>query len=151
MKRSNHPLLAAASLLLAAPLWAHAAPAASVEAQYQSDRAACLSGVTGQALKPCLAEAAAARALALNHPAELARPSPSQAEHNRLERCDPLPADQRADCVRRIDGEGSVEGSVEGGGILRTLVTRSVEPTPGAAETVPVAPAPAPAPAPRTP
>ena len=142
MKRSIHPLSVLAACALSVPMWAQAATTAPVEAQYQSDRAACLSGETGQALKPCLAEAAAARALALHNPSALERPSGAEIQHNRTERCDPLPADQRADCLRRMEGEGSVEGSVEGGGVIRTLVTRSAEPTPGASVTAPVPPAP---------
>jgi hypothetical protein len=54
------------------------------------------------------------------------RPAPAtQADHERnaLVRCKALPQDERAACQRRIAGEGSSSGSVEGGGLLRTIVT----------------------------
>ena len=47
----------------------------------------------------------------------------SSYEQNRLARCDRLPAGDREDCVRRMHGEGTVSGSVEGGGIYRELRT----------------------------
>ena len=34
-----------------------------------------------------------------------------------------LSGDERADCIARMNGEGSVSGSVGGGGILREKVT----------------------------
>ena len=42
---------------------------------------------------------------------------------NASKRCDTLPPDQKADCERRGMGEGSVNGSVGSGGIVRELVT----------------------------
>ena len=47
----------------------------------------------------------------------------AQFERNRLLRCDRQPAEDRPDCVRRMNGEGVTSGSVEGGGIYRELVT----------------------------
>ena len=38
-----------------------------------------------------------------------------------MERCVPLPAADQEDCVRRMNGEGIVRGSVEEGGIYREL------------------------------
>jgi len=45
----------------------------------------------------------------------------AQLERNRLARCDRLPEEERGYCIRRMNGEGTVSGSVEGGGILREL------------------------------
>jgi len=42
-------------------------------------------------------------------------------ERNRYLRCDPLPDEERSYCIRRMNGEGTVSGSVEGGGIYREL------------------------------
>jgi hypothetical protein len=44
-----------------------------------------------------------------------------QRARNRYARCDYLKGDDREYCVRRMNGEGTVTGSVESGGILREL------------------------------
>ena len=46
---------------------------------------------------------------------------PARLQQNRFARCDVLPAGDRDYCMRRMNGEGRVEGSVEGGGIYREL------------------------------
>ena len=91
---------------------------------YQSDRAACINGQTGQDRATCLKEAGAAL-----QEARRGRLDDGQArfEQNRLSRCDNQPAQDRAECVRRMN-EGTTSGSVEGGGILRELVTPVVQP-----------------------
>ena len=45
----------------------------------------------------------------------------AQREQNKYARCDVLSGDDREYCMRRMNGEGSVTGSVEGGGISREL------------------------------
>ena len=45
----------------------------------------------------------------------------AQRERNKYARCEYLTGDDRAYCVRRMDGEGTVSGSVEGGGLYREL------------------------------
>jgi hypothetical protein len=47
--------------------------------------------------------------------------NPAEFEHNRLARCDKHQGEDRDLCIRRMNGEGTVSGSVEGGGILREL------------------------------
>jgi hypothetical protein len=47
--------------------------------------------------------------------------NPAEFEHNRLARCDKHTGEDRDLCIRRMNGEGTVSGSVEGGGILREL------------------------------
>ncbi len=59
---------------------------------------------------------------------------------NALKRCDPLPAAERQDCVARMQGQGTVSGSVDSGGIYRELVTREVLEAPAALPSVPAAP-----------
>lgn len=46
---------------------------------------------------------------------------PAEFERNRLARCDVHKGFDRELCLRRMRGEGTVSGSVEGGGILREL------------------------------
>lgn len=45
----------------------------------------------------------------------------AQRERNRFARCEYLKGDDREYCIRRMNGEGTVSGSVEGGGLLREL------------------------------
>ena len=45
----------------------------------------------------------------------------AQRERNRYARCDVHTGEDRALCIRRMNGEGIVTGSYEGGGILREL------------------------------
>jgi len=46
---------------------------------------------------------------------------PAEFERNRLARCNVHQGFDRELCLRRMRGEGTVSGSVEGGGILREL------------------------------
>jgi hypothetical protein len=116
-------LFAASALLISTA--SIAAESTSAEAVYQRDRAACNSGQSSQDRATCLKEAGAAR-----QEARRGRLDDGQAqfEQNRLSRCDRQPAQDRADCVRRMNGEGTTSGSVEGGGILRELVVPVVPP-----------------------
>jgi hypothetical protein len=60
---------------------------------------------------------------------------------NLLRRCDALKtAADKEDCLARMRGQGTTSGSIEGGGIYRELVTRTVGPVP-AAPAAPAAPA----------
>jgi len=47
--------------------------------------------------------------------------NPAEFERNRLARCDKHSGEDRELCIRRMNGEGTVSGSVEGGGVLREL------------------------------
>jgi hypothetical protein len=113
-----------------------AAPATSSSAleRYQSERAACLNGQSQQARGTCLTEANAAYALARQ--GALENPS-THFDRNARARCDALNGDEHTDCLARMSGEGTVEGSVKAGGILRELQTEEVIPSP-AAGTAPV-------------
>jgi hypothetical protein len=44
-----------------------------------------------------------------------------QLKQNRYARCDAHKGEDRDYCIRRMDGEGTVSGSVEGGGLIREL------------------------------
>ncbi len=88
--------------------------------RYQEDRAFCLSGKSSQDRATCLREAGAAL-----QDARRGRLEDAQAayEQNKFARCayHRNPAD-REYCERRMRGEGTTSGSVEGGGILRELI-----------------------------
>jgi hypothetical protein len=91
-----------------------------VQARYQQDRAACISGQSHQDRATCLREAAAAL-----QEAKRGRSGDGQSsyEQNQLLRCDRLSAEERDDCLRRMRGEGTVSGSMESGGLYRELRT----------------------------
>ena len=93
---------------------------AEAQARYQQDRAACMSAQSQQDRATCLREADAAL-----QEAKRGRSGDAQGsyEQNQLLRCDRLAAGDREDCRRRMRGEGTVSGSVEGGGIYRELRT----------------------------
>ena len=93
----------------------------AAQARYERDRAACISGQTNQDRATCLREAGAALQEARKGGAT--SKAQSQLEQNRLLRCEPLPAADREDCVRRMRGEGTISGSVGSGGIYRELRT----------------------------
>ena len=118
-------LLGLSAVALGAMLVAGMAAAAGgnlteAQARYKQDRAACISGQSYQDRATCLREAGAAlEAAKRGGPAD----DQSAYEQNRLLRCDRLPAGEREDCVRRMHGEGTVKGSVEGGGTYRELRT----------------------------
>lgn len=111
----------AATLALPAPI--AAAETSDAERRHQQDRAACLLEAGVQDLNVCLREAAAARAEERRAGADGAdRSDAATLERNAFARCERLPADHRLACERRLRGEGSVQGSVIEGGIVRELV-----------------------------
>lgn len=105
---------------------ANAATATDAQKAYTAERKACMAK-SGEDRATCLREAGAALAEARRG---RLTDDPSQYEKNRLARCDKQPAEDRPDCLRRMNGEGVVKGSVEEGGIYREL-RRPVEPSTG--------------------
>lgn len=123
-------LCAAGALLCASQTQAaDSGKSADSQSTYQRDRAACLRGDTNQDRATCLQEAGAARQESgrggLTQNSEQA-----QFERNRLLRCENQPPQDREDCIRRMNGEGTTSGSVQSGGIYRELVT-PVDPAKG--------------------
>jgi hypothetical protein len=97
---------------------ANAGPDPDAHQRYVQERAACMS-LQGDDRKTCLREAGAAQA-----EAKRGQLTDAQAayEQNKLARCAyHKNADDRSYCERRMHGEGTTSGSVEGGGILREL------------------------------
>jgi len=113
-------LCAAGALACPVAALADEGSAASIHQQYLRDRGACLSGKTAEDQKTCLREAGAAQQAARR--GKLVEKDEDYAA-NRLARCnvhkDPQ---EREYCIRRMQGEGTVSGSVAGGGVLRKLV-----------------------------
>lgn len=113
---------------------------AAIEARYKTERQACLDGHSGQDRATCLKEAGAARSEALRSRLDNGE-SRAQLQANALARCKVQPASERASCEIMARGQGMESGSVESGGVIKQLVTRSVgaAPAPAGAASAPVA------------
>jgi hypothetical protein len=121
MNKIRTLVAASAATLLACSTWA----GGSADAAYQRERAACLEGRTQQSQADCLKEARNAAADLRRGRLDTSQ-SEQQLAANREARCSYVAAEDRAECRRMAHGEGTVSGSVEGGGVLKELVTRSV-------------------------
>ena len=110
---------------------------ATSPSRYQAERGECLGGQNHEDRATCLREAAAARDAARRGQLDN---GPADYQRNAIARCQPLPADQRADCVDRMQGRGTASGSVEEGGIYREKVTREIGAPPADATVPPPAP-----------
>ena len=126
-------------VVTSAALAAGAYDPAAAQSRYQAERGECLGGPGQQDRATCLREAAAAREEARR--GQLGN-GPADYQRNAMARCQPLPADQRADCVDRMQGRGTTSGSVEEGGIYREKVTREIGVPPGTTPSNQTAPAP---------
>lgn len=124
-------VIAALAALAALPALAAGPNNAVVDpkARYAKESAACSRIAEHGARANCLSEAstrlAATQPTPAGESAELLR-------QNAIKRCEALPEPERKDCLLRMQGQGTVSGSVEGGGLYRELVTREVG-VPGAA------------------
>jgi len=92
---------------------------ADAQKRYLEERADCQSPRSAEDRTACLREAGAALDEARR--GKLADANTNY-ESNRIARCDYLKGLDKVYCVRRMGGEGTTSGSVEGGGILRELV-----------------------------
>jgi hypothetical protein len=125
-------LLASISLGVAlAAAVAAATPAAMAQARSSTPEAAACDRV-GVDRAPCLQDERAARREQKRN--GLVTPQAETIARNLRARCEPLPADDRQACLRRMAGEGTLSGSVEQGGLLRELVV--IEPPRAAASGV---------------
>lgn len=129
-RRVAHRFVAlAVCALAAAPAWLQAAapaatePAQLADAAYRADRAACLSGRSPQDRVTCLKEAGAVRAERRSGRLDSST-SAATLQANALKRCEVQPPQARADCERLARGEGSRDGSVDGGGVIKEIITR---------------------------
>lgn len=110
-------LLLATSAQAAGQTTSHAG--GDLQKRYQQELAACQSGPASQDLRSCQRDAASALAAAQRGDLD---DGPAAYTRNARERCMALPVTQRSECTARMQGQGSTEGSVGGGGILRELV-----------------------------
>ena len=128
--RRCHTVAWLAAALLAVGGVAQASPKARnvdpLRLQYERERANCMTGQTSQPRDVCLKEAGAAYAQARQGRLISTGDRPEEWANNALKRCQAQPVEDREMCERRVR-EGTVTGSVEGGGQLRTLVVRSTD------------------------
>ena len=94
--------------------------AVEAQARYRAEMAQCASGHTSQPVSVCRTEARNALAEArrgglIDPPGEYAR--------NAVRRCQEFSGDDRRVCEERVRNPTRLEGSVEGGGVLRETVT----------------------------
>jgi len=99
---------------------AQAADNAAAKAQYEKEKARCMSGTTGQTQESCLKSAGAAYDEA--KAGTLADPNTAYRE-NAVSRCRALPAADQADCLARVD-VGTPRDNVKAGGQVKETVTR---------------------------
>lgn len=96
---------------------------AAAQSRYKLEMADCSSNPAVQDVAACLKDAR-------NSFTEIKRARMTDStqaadfERNALQRCEVHQDDDKAACVARIRGQGRVEGSVWGGGILRELETK---------------------------
>ncbi len=137
--RSSSLLIAGAALGLSA-LGATTGVASETQARYEQDRAKCLTGRSNQDQATCLKEAGAAR-----DAAKKGQLNDADAKYgpNAKQRCDALTGDEAKDCLARMQGSGTVSGSVEAGGLYRQTVTTTIMPAnpPASSPPSPAAPA----------
>ncbi|MDY0745375.1 hypothetical protein SNE35_12710 [Paucibacter sp. R3-3] len=119
---------AAAAASLLALTGASQALAGTPQQNYQQERANCMNGNTTQDRATCLREAGAALQEARRN--GLVTPSPRMMTQNAVQRCQRQPdKEDRADCERLALGQGTQEGSVGEGAIVREIATLQTQPT----------------------
>ena len=118
-------VIAALAALAALPALAAGPTGAAVDpkARYAKESAACSRIAEHGARANCLSEASTR--LAATQPTPPGEDA-AVLRQNAIKRCEALPEPERKECLLRMDGQGTVSGSVEGGGVLRELVTREV-------------------------
>lgn len=93
---------------------------ADAQARYRADMHICNSGQSNQHITTCRQEARSALAAAKRDGLTAA---PGQYGHNALQRCAVFQGDDRSACEARMVAPIQVDGSVEGGGLLRATET----------------------------
>ncbi|GAC1319129.1 MAG: hypothetical protein NVS3B11_05170 [Collimonas sp.] len=108
------------ALCMSGASWAAMAAAnpQDANARYQAERAVCTSGQSNQSRETCLKEAGAALQEARRGRLQ---DDPAADSQNALLRCNALPPDDKDACRRRVNGEGTTNGSVLEGGELHEL------------------------------
>ncbi|HWP11250.1 MAG TPA: hypothetical protein VNN06_05475 [Ramlibacter sp.] len=125
LRLSALTLAATVGLLFAGAAAAAGAKLSQAQQRYQQERAVCMSGQSNQDRATCLREAGAALQEARRGNLDVS--NAGEMDQNRMIRCNALPAGDREDCARRMQGEGVTTGSAQQGGVLRE-VSRPVAP-----------------------
>lgn len=121
------PVLTAALLMASTVVTAQTSPSDDARARYEQERQACMTNNTQDTLATCLRDATNAYDAARK--GQLSDPGPI-AMANATQRCGAFQnAQERAECVRRVESE-TTSGSVSGGGVLRESSTTIVIPAP---------------------
>lgn len=120
-------IVCAMSVCFAAGSASAAGTTADARAQYESERARCNAMTSSDERANCLQSAGAAYDQAKQGKLDVAQHPYLQ---NKFDRCTPLPPAEKDDCIRRMQGQGTVSGSVEGGGDIRETDTVHVTPAP---------------------
>lgn len=103
---------------------------AAADAQYKTDRQACLLLTEPVARQDCLREAGAVRQEA-RQGRRAPLPDADTLTRNALMRCQVHQAGSERDmCERMVRGEGRVQGDVSSGGVLRELTVTVPAPVP---------------------
>ncbi|MBB6561281.1 hypothetical protein HNP48_003974 [Acidovorax soli] len=98
-------------------------PASDARARYEQERQKCHTNNTQDSLATCLREAT--NALDASRKGQLSDPGPIAAA-NGTDRCNAFQsAQERSECVRRVESS-AVSGSVAGGGVLRESTTTTI-------------------------
>ena len=118
MLRTVRNLALACLLPAAAMSVAHAESTAEAQANYQKQKAECMNGQSSEGKKTCLREAGAALADAKRGRLDK---NDSNFEQNALARCQAFKNEEDRDLCERRQHEGTVSGSVSGGGDIREL------------------------------
>jgi len=102
----------------------------AAKSTYTKERADCEAGRTAEDRATCLKEAGAAQDERKRNRLD----NNGSARQNAIERCNPLPPKDKADCLARIEGPSAANqktttsGSVAGGGVLRETTTTTQGP-----------------------
>jgi hypothetical protein len=108
----------ALALALTPAAWSAGNKALSdAQRQFQQERAYCTSGQSQQDRATCLKEATNAYGEARR--GALTNSGGANFSQNAVERCKAQPPADQNDCVQRVMGASSTEGSVKSGGLLR--------------------------------
>ncbi len=99
---------------------------AAAKAQYDAERARCMSGTTGQDQASCLRSAGAAYdAIRQGRMTD----ANNNYRENAMSRCKSLPPADKADCESRVEGGGTSSGSVKDGGIVTETLHHNINPS----------------------
>jgi len=120
-------LLALGTVLCYGTAGAQGANSSAITSPATDPEKVCAAGATSVDRATCLKEAGAAKGEAKR--GQLTSPGAAY-ETNALQRCEILPEPDKQQCQLRTKGAGSTEGSIDGGGIIREVKTRTADTLP---------------------